>query len=529
MSRLLIIFLMLILSINIALACTTDGEFDINKCNTTEIAQYCDLNNCTSEELNGLEPEKKGEVLDKVKNYNNIPFPEITKPENRQYINITENEFIAFYNELPGKKQKQIYQHFGEYKGELDQDFFNKVNNEENIEKFWENYEMWDITNVMKGLSMEERIDASLAYLFNEDKMVGLGEFKPETLRRVLAKKGYELTTLKYPENLNFSIRDSRLMVHNSTIPLEVLTGVDSLIITNKSIRMNGVKLENANVTGFSGDNFKVQNSGLINQSYFQLYNSSGVQLLDKNLSMDKAGKLVLNNSVFTGLKNSSVVFENKSLKQGEFHSDKENNSFSFENFTVLLDENDTLQVSKDKGYNITVEENVTVKDYGSSLNRVQLKKGSRYTYIGEVNFSIYAPANFTLYFNETSCDSCGVIKNNKIKLRGEFEYERENSLGIFTNIIEGNGNFTLDGRKRLNISFNGSGVFYSGGVKIKCFDYCSYGFSGLGKPRVINSINNIEFKEKNMYRFIPGNKIILYNKELDNRLRRYFNWPGDR
>lgn len=538
MRPMLILFLF-ILSCSVALAiCQTEGEFDIEKCNTTEIADYCNLNNCTTEQLDGLELKKKGEVLDKVKNYNNVPYSEIVEPENRGFINITENEFIVYYNELPGEKQKKIYNNFADYKGELDEDFFSKVNTEKNIDKFWDVYDFGDITNFMKGLSTEERINAFVGYLYDESGMEGLGEFKPETLRRILARKGYNLSTLDYPNGLNFSIKNGSLMINETEIPLEVLTGVDDLII-NDSIYVNGVQLEKAVVEGFNGEDFKVNSSSLINKSYFTLINSSGVQFLDNNLRMDEAEKLIIEDGNLTEIENSSVLFENKSLKKAEFKSATNNNSFSFNNFSVLMDNNDTLEVKKGKGkYNISVKDNVTVKDYGRSLNKVHLSPGSRYTYAGEgKNFSIYLPSdnNLTIYFNKTSCYNCGIIdfENNVVTLRGVFEYERINNYGLFTNIIEGEGNFTLEMDNNLdsfNVSYKGEAVFYNGGVKIKCRDYCRYGFSGLNKPYVINEVKpEIKFEQRNMHRQIAGNDIIMYDEELDEKLKEVFSWLEDR
>ncbi|MFW5990845.1 MAG: hypothetical protein ACOCQX_01315 [Candidatus Nanoarchaeia archaeon] len=535
MRKFFILILSMLFAIQIV-AGECNFEKSFNECNTTQIASYCDLNNCTQENLANLTAEKKGEVFNKLNSFKNIPFSEITKKENREFINITRDKFIYFYNNLEWEKQSQIYNNFGKYAGKLDREFFRKVTTEENTNKFWENYNPGDITNMMGGLSFDEMVEATVSYFYDEDKMKGLGEFEPEVLKEVLARKGYEIPVFEYPENMNFSIINKTLHIGKNKLPLDALTGVNSLIIEEENIIVNNVSLDGAKIEAFSNDNFKIEEAKIINTSFFTLTNATSAQFLENNLSFASGHLALKNQSLLKNLSNSSVYFNNQSLESAVFRSDTDENSMDFEdhNFSVWLDRNDTLKIKKaDNKVNLSLEGTPEVVDEGFGINVVRLGAGSRYTYEGgkAEPFGIFLPSsesNFTIFFEDKNCSNCATLgfSENIIGLDGVFEYERKKNE-LFTNIIEGNGSFMLEMDRQMNlfnVTYSGDGIFYYRGVEVDCREYCRYKFSGVIKPALFQEINSeIEFNEMNVYRKLPENKLIMYDQGLFEKLEDWF------
>ena len=541
-----------------------DASFNIQNCSVEEIVTFCNINLCNSSSyFEELDETKRGEIVGGILNFNNIPESELLRPSNRKFIDITTPEFVTFYNNAEFSFQEVIYTNLGDYKGELDEDFFAAINTEENLERFWENYDIGDISNFMGGLSWSERFEAAKGW-FNPDDSSGLGDLDPEFLLELLNEKGYDLEELYFPEGFNISLYDGYLMTDTSSIELESLNNVSSLFLyENNSVIMDKIELINATRVDLRKGLYTRQ-ADFIKTDVYKVYNSHGFNETEEKITITQAEKFLFGNTTtnnythtFENFSDAFFEIDNNLIFSGLFISVEDKSNYGFEEgmLNISIDSGNKVNFTKTRGrYNLTIDsENATITDKMLYTRYIEIQPGSRYSYKGIKfdPFSIFIPSYgniFKLYLKNSTGEDFDLPSenfgffdfiNNSANIKGIFQYEKKpEEIQVFRNSInaieESLCNMTFDNQMGVaNLSYDSNKIeINSEKIELSYDDIYTYRFTDFSYADFFEEVGNSRsfsenkfVRENNNYN---NNNIIMYSKSSvlgEERLQELEDW----
>jgi len=536
-------------------------NFNLENCSREEIIIFCNIDDCTSPELfEELNETERGKIVGGILNYNNIPENELIRPPNRKYIDITTPEFVTFYNNAEFSFQNVVYTNLVDYKGELDRDFFAAINTEENLERFWEHYDFGDIWDFMSDLSWSERLEAAKGW-WDPDDSSGLGEFDPEMLLEILNDKGYDLEELYFPEGFNISLYDGYLMTDKSSIELESLNNVSSLLLyDNNSIIMDEMELINATRVDLRKGLYTRQADFLEKPSY-KGYNLYEFNQTEEKIAITQAEEFLFGNTttqtythIFENFSDALFEIDNNSIISGFLISEEDNNTYVFEEgmLNISIDSGDKINFTKTKGrYNITIDsENATVTDKMLYTRYIRINPGSRYSYEGVQfdHFSVFIPSygrQFKLYLRNSTEENFELpgenfghfdFINKSANLSGVFQYEKKaDEMPVFRNSInaidESQCNLTFDDNMAIaNLSYDSTEIeINSERIEISHDGVYSYSFTEFSYADFFKDVGDSRgFFENKFVRKTNNNDVIMYPKSsvlAEKRLQELEEW----
>ena len=119
----------------------------------------------------------------------------------------------------------------------------------------------------------------------------------------------------------------------------------------------------------------------------------------DDKFSVGEAKAVVVDNSVFSDIKNSSFTTDGDELEEAHVTSNKDNNTFDIDGVEITLNKGDSADIVKNDTtgkYDVAIDSaNGTVEDRYGNVACVDVSAGSRYRYLAgelEDDFGLHFP-----------------------------------------------------------------------------------------------------------------------------------------